>query len=128
VVFLEKYGTGPPNSTGAYELDYTLADDFDLAWRTMHVTSDVFVSSLIHSGRMSLCSQCAASLVLPDRSGRLLSVGGWSLASTYGVRLYIPSGSDGVNGTTDWQENNDELALQQGRWYPGSMVMANGMY
>jgi hypothetical protein len=45
VVFLEKYGTGPPNSTGAYELDYTLADDYELAWRVMHVTSDVFVSS-----------------------------------------------------------------------------------
>lgn len=44
MVFLEKYGTGAPNSTGAYELDYTLANDFDHAWRTMHVSSDVFVS------------------------------------------------------------------------------------
>jgi hypothetical protein len=55
-------------------------------------------------------------------------MGGWSDASTYGVRLYTPSGSPGVNGTTDWEENNEELALQQGRWYPGGMVMANGMY
>lgn len=59
VVFLEKYGTGAPNSTGAYELDPSLAvcpsivvalcvahlsaqNDFNRAWRTMHVESDVF--------------------------------------------------------------------------------------
>jgi hypothetical protein len=111
VTFLEKYGTGAPNSTGAYELDYQLADDYTKAWRVMHVSSDVF---------------CAANLVLPDRSGRILSVGGWSLESTQGVRLYTPSGSTGVNGTTDWEEFWDEIHLQQGRWYPGALLMANG--
>lgn len=97
VTFLEKFGTGPPNSTGAYELDTSLVDDFDLAWRTMHVKSDVF---------------CSGSVILPDKAGRLLNVGGWSLDSTFGVRLYTPSGSPGVNGTTDWEENFEELHLQ----------------
>lgn len=111
VIFLEKMGTGPPNSTGAYELDYTLANDFSKAWREMHVSSDVF---------------CAANLVLPDKSGRVLSIGGWSFESTEGIRLYTPSGSLGVNGTTDWEEHWDQLHLQQGRWYPSAMTMANG--
>ncbi|KLO11660.1 galactose oxidase [Schizopora paradoxa] len=111
IQFVEKFGTGPPNSTGAYELDVTLADDFNLAWRTMHVKTDVF---------------CSASLTLPDKAGRQINVGGWSLDSTFGIRLYIPDGSPGVNGTNDWQENGNELKLQNGRWYPASMVMANG--
>ncbi|KAF8577851.1 copper radical oxidase [Ramaria rubella] len=111
VTFLEKFGTGPPNSTGAYELDLSLVDDFGLTWREMHVQTDVF---------------CSGAVVLPDKAGRVLNVGGWSLDSTFGVRLYTPSGSPGVNGTTDWEENNEELRLQNGRWYPGSMVMANG--
>lgn len=111
VTFLEKYGTGAPNSTGAYELDYSLASDYTKAWRVMHVQSDVF---------------CAANLVLPDRSGRILSVGGWSFESTEGVRLYTPSGTAGVNGTTDWEEHYDQIHLQKGRWYPGAMQMANG--
>ncbi|TDL23452.1 hypothetical protein BD410DRAFT_838937 [Rickenella mellea] len=111
VTFVEKFGTGPPNSTGAYELDYTLANDFNHAWRTMHVKSDVF---------------CSAGLTLPDKKGRQINVGGWSLDSTYGVRLYMPDGSPGVNGTNDWQENFNEVALQRGRWYPSAMIMANG--
>lgn len=111
VTFMEKGGTGAPNSTGAYELDYTLANDYTKAWRVMHVSSDVF---------------CAANLVLPDRKGRVLSIGGWSLESTEGIRLYTPSGSLGVNGTTDWEEHWDQIHLQQGRWYPGAMTMANG--
>jgi hypothetical protein len=32
--------------------------------------------------------------------------------STYGVRLYTPSGSPGVNGTTDWEEDYNTLHLQ----------------
>ncbi|KAL5480284.1 hypothetical protein ACEPAI_1554 [Sanghuangporus weigelae] len=111
VQFLEKFGTGPPNSTGAYELDLSLTDDFTKAWREMHVKTDVF---------------CAATVILPDKAGRLIDVGGWSLDSTFGIRLYTPSGSAGVNGTTDWEENVDELSLQNGRWYPGAMIMANG--
>ena len=98
VAFLEKWGTSEfSNSTGAYELDLTLVDNFELAWRTMHVKSDVF---------------CSAAVVLPDKGARHLNIGGWSLDSTQGVRLYWPDGSAGVNGTHDWQENFDELKLQ----------------
>lgn len=107
VNFLEKLGTGFPNSTGAYELDLSLVDDFDHAWRALHVHSDVF---------------CSGSLILPDKSARQLNVGGWSLTSTFGVRLYAPDGTAGVNGTNDWQENNEELSLQVcvlTCWFPG---------
>lgn len=111
ITFLEKYGTGPPNSTGAYELDPSQIGDFDAAWREMHVKTDIF---------------CSAGLVLPDKGARQLTVGGWSLDSTYGVRLYWPDGSLGVAGVNDWEEDNANLRLQQGRWYPSAMVMANG--
>ncbi|KAJ8496398.1 hypothetical protein ONZ51_g1161 [Trametes cubensis] len=112
VTFVEKWGTSEfTNSTGAYELDLSLVDDFEKTWRTMHVKSDVF---------------CSAGIVLPDKGARQLVVGGWSLDSTFGVRLYTPDGSPGVNGTNDWEENFDELKLQRGRWYPSSLVMSNG--
>ncbi|KAJ7325873.1 copper radical oxidase [Mycena albidolilacea] len=112
VTFLEKDGTSEfNNSTGAYELDLSLVHDFGKAWREMHVKSDVF---------------CSGSVVLPDKGGRILNVGGWSLDSTKGVRLYTPNGSAGVNGTNDWQENFQELALQRQRWYPTAAVLANG--
>ncbi|KAF8169415.1 copper radical oxidase [Mycena galopus ATCC 62051] len=112
VTFLEKDGTSEfNNSTGAYELDLSLVHDFGKAWREMHVKSDVF---------------CSGSVVLPDKGGRILNVGGWSLDSTKGVRLYSPNGSAGVNGTNDWEENFQELALQRQRWYPTAAVLANG--
>lgn len=63
----------------------------------MHPKSDVF---------------CSASLVLPDKGGRQINVGGWSLDSTYGIRLYTPNGSPGVNGTNDWEEDFHQLSLQ----------------
>ncbi|MCJ1410361.1 hypothetical protein MMC19_004446 [Ptychographa xylographoides] len=110
--FLEKFGTGEPNSTGAYELDVSLiTSNLAGAWRTMHVKTDVF---------------CSASLTLPDKAGRQINIGGWSEQSTFGVRLYWPDGSAGVPGTNDWQENVNELSLQIGRWYPSAMVMTNG--
>ncbi|QUC17769.1 uncharacterized protein UV8b_02010 [Ustilaginoidea virens] len=111
VTFLEKWGTGPPNSTGAYELDLSSIDNFKLAWREMHVKTDIF---------------CAGGLTLPDKAGRQINVGGWSGDSTYGVRLYTPDGSAGVPGKNDWEENAAVLKLQQGRWYPTAMIMANG--
>lgn len=111
VTFVEKYGTGPPNSTGAYELDLSLVNNYNAAWRTMHVKSDVF---------------CSASIILPDKGGRQINIGGWSLESTYGVRFYLPDGKPGVQGKNDWQENVDEISLQRGRWYPSAMIMANG--
>lgn len=77
----------------------------------MHVKTDIF---------------CSASLTLPDKVGRQLNVGGWALDATYGVRLYWPDGTPGVWGQNDWQENVKVLKLQQGRWYPTAMIMANG--
>ena len=98
VTFLEKWGTSEfDNSTGAYELDISLVDNYLLAWREMHVKTDVF---------------CSGSIILPDLGARQINVGGWSLDSTFGVRLYWPDGSAGVNGTHDWEENVDELSLQ----------------
>lgn len=111
VSFVSKFGTGPANDSGAYELDLTLANDFSKAWRQLHVKTDVF---------------CAAGLVLPDKAGRQLTIGGWSADSLSGLRLYWPDGSPGVWGTNDWQENVDEVSLQVGRWYPSAIVMANG--
>ncbi|KAL8704711.1 MAG: hypothetical protein Q9201_002135 [Fulgogasparrea decipioides] len=109
--FVEKYGTGPPNSTGAYELDVAQIGNPTLAWRTMHVKTDVF---------------CSAGVTLPDRVGRQINIGGWSGDSTFGIRIYWPDGSPGVAGVNDWQENVNELRLQRGRWYPSAMVMTNG--
>lgn len=36
-------------------------DNFDLAWREMHVKTDVF---------------CSGSIILPDKAGRQINVGG----------------------------------------------------
>ncbi|KZT66328.1 copper radical oxidase [Daedalea quercina L-15889] len=112
---VKKYGTSEfDNSTGAYELVLSLVDNFDLAWRTMHVKTDVF---------------CSGSLIHPDRAARQLNVGGWSLESTYGIRLYAADGSPGVNGTNDWEEElartELELASQRGRWHPSALLMSN---
>jgi hypothetical protein len=112
VTFVSKYGTDPANSTGSYELDPSAIDDFSVAWRTMTgLQTDVF---------------CSASLTLPDRVGRQINIGGWSGVSTYGIRLYWPDGSPGVQGVNEWKENQNELQLQKGRWYPSAMIMANG--
>ena len=81
VVFMEKSGTGAPNTTGTYELDLTFINDVTKAWRPLHVKSDIF---------------CSAGVTLPDKAGRQLNIGGWAGASTYGVRLYWPDGSPGV--------------------------------
>ena len=109
--FVEKFGTGAPNSTGAYELDLSQINNFAAAWRPMHVKTDVF---------------CSAGLTLPDKVGRQINIGGWSGQSTFGVRLYWPDGSPGVASVNDWQENANEVALQTGRWYPSAVIMANG--
>ncbi|CZR53720.1 related to glyoxal oxidase precursor [Phialocephala subalpina] len=112
ITFLEKFGTEPANnSTGAYELDLKLLNNYTAAWRPMHVKSDVF---------------CAASLTLPDKAGRMLDIGGWANDATYGVRLYWPDGTPGTWGVNDWEENVLEVHLQAGRWYPSAMIMANG--
>lgn len=111
VTFLEKHGTGAPNSTGAYELDPSLVNNFNAAWRTMNLKTDVF---------------CSGGLTLPDKGGRQITVGGWAEESTYGVRLYIPDGSPGQPSTNDWQENVNEVTLQTARWYPSLLLLSNG--
>jgi hypothetical protein len=111
VLLLEKFGSGPPNSTGAYELDLTLVNNFGKAYREMHVKTDLF---------------CGSNLVLPDKAGRQITLGGFSGDSLSGVRLYTPDGLPGVNGTNDWQEDHTILSLQRPRWYPTSVIMANG--
>lgn len=111
VTYVEKHGTGV-NGTGAYELDLAQINDFNAAWRTMNgLKTDVF---------------CSAGLILPDRSGRQINIGGWSVNSLYGVRFYIPDGSPGKPSVNDWEENYLEIALQVGRWYPSAMVLTNG--
>ncbi|KAK0632014.1 hypothetical protein B0T14DRAFT_490452 [Immersiella caudata] len=103
VSFVSKFGTGPGNETGAYELDLTQISQGPAAWRELHLKTDVF---------------CAAGVTLPDKAGRQLMVGGWSGDSTYGTRLYWPG--------HDWEEDVNVLSLQAGRWYPSAMIMANG--
>ena len=63
----------------------------------MHVKTNIF---------------CSGAVVLPDKAARVLSVGGYSDTSTFGVRLYAPDGSPGVNGTNDWEEDPNTLQLQ----------------
>jgi hypothetical protein len=65
----------------------------------MHVKTDVF---------------CSAAVVLPDKFARILNAGGYSGESNFGIRLYAPDGSAGVNGTNDWEEDPGSLELQVG--------------
>jgi hypothetical protein len=112
IQFLEKKGTGPPNSTGAYEFDPSLSSNIFTTFRELQgINTDIF---------------CAAGLTMPDRKGRLINIGGWSLDSTYGVRILTPDGTLGTNGTSTWRENYPAVKLQKGRWYPTGMVLANG--
>ena len=112
VTFVEKHGTGVGNSTGAFELDTSSIEDYNVAWREVQgLKTDVF---------------CSAGLTLPDKSARQINIGGWSADSLFGIRFYTPDGSPGVPGQAAWQENVDEVALQTGRWYPSAMQMVNG--
>lgn len=66
-MFLEKKGTGPPNSTGAYEFDPSLSHDIFTTFRELQgIKTDIF---------------CAAGLTMPDKKGRLINIGGWSVES-----------------------------------------------
>ncbi|KAJ4337389.1 hypothetical protein N0V87_004712 [Didymella glomerata] len=113
VTFLEKNGTNL-NGTGSYELDPSIAGGHDIFHSIREVyglKTDVF---------------CAASITMPDRSGRVINIGGWSGDSLFGVRMYTPNGQLGTNSTSAWQENFQEVGLQTTRWYPTAMAMANG--
>ena len=75
ITFVEKAGTGPANSTGAFELDPSKVDDFSSAWRTMRgLKTDVF---------------CSAGLTLPDKAGRQINIGGWSGTSTVSAHYFV---------------------------------------
>lgn len=77
----------------------------------MHIKTDVF---------------CAGSVILPDKGGRQINVGGWSLDSTFGVRLYTPDGVPGVNSTNDWEEDFHLLALQVVMFHTFLFLLING--
>lgn len=112
VVFVEKHGTQVyDNSSGSFEFDPTLAPQYGKAFRELQLKTDVF---------------CSASLVLPDKAGRQINVGGWSLESLYGVRLFTPELGLGKNGTNDWEEDLTTLSLLDARWYPTAMTLSNG--
>ena len=83
VTFIEKFGTGEPNFTGAYELDHSAVNNFTQAWRPLHVKTDVF---------------CSGGLILPDKVSRQNNFSGWSGISNYGVRFYWPDGGGGGRG------------------------------
>ena len=105
-----------PNTTGAFELDLSLVDNFDAAWRELNgVKTDVF---------------CAGSVTLPDKIGRQINVGGFSGESTFGLRLFTPNGAPGVNSTGDWEEDYPALALQvrdgRGHWVCLVSVLIGG--
>ena len=72
-------------------------NQFDHAYREMHVKTDLF---------------CGSNVVLPDKSGRQISLGGYNGVALSGVRLYTPDGQPGVNGKNDWEEDFTVLSLQ----------------
>lgn len=113
VTFLEKSRetTTIKNSTGAYELDLSRISNWNEAWREMSMKTDVF---------------CSAGIVLPDKAGRQLTVGGWSDVAARGVRTYYPDGKPGTRGKNDWDENANQVSLLVNRWYGTAMMMVNG--
>jgi hypothetical protein len=108
VYFMDKK-YDPGNTTGAYELDPSKvgAGPWEASWRTMHVQDEIF---------------CSASLVLPDKTARILNIGGWSDDALLGIRMLTPS----LTGPTDWQQDAGNAKLQRPRWYPTALLMSNG--
>lgn len=80
ITFLEKAGEEEGNSTGAYELDLASINNFEKAWRPMHVQTDIF---------------CSGALTLPDRVGRQINVGGWSGISRFVSQ--VPARHEGLD-------------------------------
>ena len=109
----------PGNTTGAYELDPSLvgAGPWQNAWRSRWLWN-ISALQLLTPNRTYLAMNvndeifCSAGLILPDKTGRLLNIGGWSDQALYGIRLYTPSGSLGVTGNTDWQADYNNAVLQ----------------
>lgn len=112
VVFVEKHGTSTEgNSTGSFEFDPSLAPQYGTAFRELQLKTDVF---------------CSGSIVMPDKAGRQINIGGWSLESLYGIRFFTPDSPLGTNGTNQWEEDYNKLALMAGRWYPTAATLSNG--
>ncbi|KAI0120698.1 copper radical oxidase [Xylariales sp. AK1849] len=112
VVLVEKHGTNlEKNSTGSFEFDPSLAPNYDTAFRELQLQTDVF---------------CSASMVLPDKVGRQLNIGGWSGEDLHGIRLFTPNSSLGIQGTTQWEEDVTRLSLMDPRWYPTACTLSNG--
>ena len=76
-----------------------------------------------------------------------MNIAGFTGSSYVGVRLLTPSGTFGVQGDTDWEQDPNTIALQvcsfpisieittsdplslltqRPRWYPTAVVMSNG--
>ncbi|KAJ3393304.1 hypothetical protein HDU92_007865 [Lobulomyces angularis] len=106
VIMTGRASGGPLNSTHTYEFDYKT-----LQFRELHEKTEIF---------------CGAGVVLGDNLGRQLTVGGWSVVSLAGVRVFKPSGLKNELQTSDWQEDADILSLQRPRWYPTVVTLANG--
>ncbi|KAI1841627.1 hypothetical protein JX266_012180 [Neoarthrinium moseri] len=112
VVFVEKHGTSKENnSTGSFEFDPSLAPDYGTAFRELQLKTDVF---------------CSASLVMPDKAGRQINIGGWAGEDLHGVRLYTPDAPLGTQGSTQWEEDVNALRLMDPRWYPTACTLSNG--
>jgi len=109
VYFMDKK-YDPGNTTGTYELDPSLvgAGPWMNAWNPLQVQDEIF---------------CSANIILPDKAGRILNIGGWSDAALFGIRLFTPGGA-GEN--INWQEDENAVELQRPRWYPTAMILANG--
>ena len=50
--------------------------------------------------------------MLPDKAGRIVNIAGFTGSSYVGVRLLTPSGTLGVQGDTDWEQDPNNIALQ----------------
>ncbi|KAH9051965.1 hypothetical protein EDB87DRAFT_1582003 [Lactarius vividus] len=80
-----------------FRLSLRVLSEPELRGMEMHVQTDMFYS---------------AAVILPDKAGRILNVGGWMQSSSHSLRLYTPDGSAGVNGTNDREEDPGNFQLQ----------------
>ncbi|KAJ3160268.1 hypothetical protein HDU88_008320 [Geranomyces variabilis] len=108
ILAIERFSGGKVGTTHVYEFDYTT-----LTFRPLHVLTDIF---------------CSGAFQIAD--GRVVSFGGYTNdnlgQALTGVRIYTPSGSPGIDGTTDWFEDPTKSILQVTRWYPGSHALPDG--
>ncbi|KAJ3189644.1 hypothetical protein HK101_008821 [Irineochytrium annulatum] len=124
VVFTERWdaqGTKLKNANGtsiwSTEFDYTTD-----TYRPLTLVTNVF---------------CGSGALLPDSQARIIMIGGAEYdSSEVGtllngenlLRFMSPSGSPGVFGTTDWDEqpNNPKFQINKERWYPTTVMLPTG--